>query len=508
MITWIDDILNEITMYRLVLYVLFFLAGAAAVLGATGTLHYSPLSIIYLNTVLITFCWIVNYIFSKVFKVPTNVESVYITALILGLIISPPTSRNYVGILPFLAWASVWAMASKYILAIKKKHIFNPAAFAVALTAFTLGNSASWWIGTSSMLPLVIICGLLITRKIQRFDLVISFVFSALTMIVLTTLSRSTPLSSIQKALVDAPILFFAFIMLTEPLTSPPTRPRRIAYGIFTGLIFANAIHIGPVYSTPELTLLVGNIFSYFLSPKEKYMLRLKEKIHAAVGMYDFVFTSDQKMNFKPGQYLEWTLGHRPSDTRGNRRYFTIASSPTEPEVRLGVKFYEKPSSFKKALLGLPTGKNILAGQLSGDFTLPKDTNKKLAFIAGGIGITPFRSMIKYAIDKNEPRDITLFYSNKTADEIMYKDIFDEASKKIALKTVYTITDTTKIPPQWAGQQGHVTPEMIKNKVPDFQERIFYISGPHTMTTAFRQTLREMEIPISHIKTDFFPGLA
>ena len=94
---------------------------------------------------------------------PTNVESTYISALILALIITPLQSYND---LWFLGWAAVLAMASKYILGIKGKHLFNPVAFAVALTYFTINQSASWWVGNATMLPFVLVGGLLVVRKI------------------------------------------------------------------------------------------------------------------------------------------------------------------------------------------------------------------------------------------------------------------------------------------------------------------------------------------------------
>jgi ferredoxin-NADP reductase len=202
---------------------------------------------------------------------------------------------------------------------------------------------------------------------------------------------------------------------------------------------------------------------------------------------------------------MEWTLPHKGVDSRGNRRYFTIASSPTEPLIHLGVKFYPEGSSFKRALAKITTATPVIAGQLSGDFTLPEDTNKKLVFIAGGIGITPFRSMIKYSIDTNQPRQIILFYANKVLTEIAYGDVFEEA-RSIGVKTVYTLTDVENVPQSWQGKKGRITPEMIKEEVSDYQDRIFYLSGPHAMVTGFENTLKQMGIPNNRIKKDFFPG--
>src|SRR5258706_9040060 len=126
--------------------------------------------------------------------------------------------------------------------------------------------------------------------------------------------------------------------MLTEPLTTPPTSFLESLYGGMVGILFA-PIHIGLFFTSPEMALSIGNIFSYLVSPKQKLTLILHEKIKLTPDIYDFVFTTKSKLNFKPGEYLEWTLGQKHTDSRGNRRYFTISSSPSETDVRIGVKF-------------------------------------------------------------------------------------------------------------------------------------------------------------------------
>ena len=487
-------------MYRLVMYYLIVLLAIAAIFGAFGILPYNPIAIIFSTLFLVVVAWAANGICAKLMNAQPNSESVYITALILALIITPGMP-NDVATITFLAWAAMLAMASKYVLAIDKKHIFNPAAFAVAVTALALGQTASWWVGGNMpMMAFVIVGGLLVLRKIQRFDLALTFFAFALASDVVTH-AAFDPISTIEKALLHTPLFFFASIMITEPLTTPPTRKWRMVYGAIVGALFSPFIAIAGISSSPELALLVGNVFSYIVSPKGKRILTLKEKKEAGKDIYHFIFASDKKLSFRPGQYLEWTLGHDNVDGRGNRRYFTIASSPTEDTIQLGVKFYEPSSSFKKRLLMLKPGDTIVAGNLAGDFTLPKDPAQKLAFIAGGIGITPFRSMVKNLIDRGERRDAVLFYSNRTPEEIVYRDIFDDAEKKIGMKTVYTITGS-------GANGGRLDADTIKKEIPDYRERMFYISGTHAMTNYFKAILREMGVPPARIKTDFFPGFA
>ncbi len=485
-------------MYRLVLYVLTALWAVAIALGFFGMLALSPSSLFFSTIIILAVSWMANKLFSRIFRAPTNVESVYITAFILALIIEPADFSHYTG-LALVVSAAFLAQASKYILAIKKKHIFNPAALAIAMTALVLNQSASWWIGDTAMIPFVLLGGLLITRKIRRSDLVLSFFVVLFAVTSASSLIQGqNPLDSIFATILHSPYLFFAFIMLTEPLTTPPGKGCRIAYGALAALLCAPGLHFGSLYMTPEFSLLAGNIFSYFVGPKQKLVLRLREKRRIAPEVYDFAFTSSETLRFKPGQYLEWTLPHEKSDSRGNRRYFTVAASPTEEEVRLGIKFNEPASSFKRTLLEMKEGDRIAASGVAGDFTLPHDTKEKLVFMAGGIGITPFRSMIKYLLDKGEKRDIVLFYSNRTSADVAYGEMLDLAREKLGIRTIHVATE----------ESGHIDAAMIREHIPDYRERMFYLSGPYSMVTAFEKTLKGMKLPRSRIKTDFFPGFA
>lgn len=495
-------------MYRLVLYYLLVLLIAAAVFGSIGILPYNPVNLIFSTLLILITCWIVNFVFAKGFGATPNTESVYITGLILTLIISPVAPTDYTGF-GFLIFAAAWAMASKYVFAIGNKHIFNPAAFGVVLGTFVLNQSATWWVaGNLPLFFFVFAGGLLIVRKIHRFDLVLSFSIIALLTVVLTS-DGGNPVTTIIQTFIHSPFFFLAFVMLTEPLTMPPSRSLRILYGTIVGFFFAPNIHLGSFYFAPETALLIGNIFSYLASPKGRFTLKLVERNKLANGIYEFVFMPDRPITFQPGQYIEWTLGHRLADSRGNRRYFTVASSPTETDgfIRLGVKFYKSQSSFKRALGMMRMYDTISVSHVAGDFVLPKNKTNKLAFIAGGIGVTPFRSMVQYLIDTKDTRPVTLLYSNKTAAEIAYKDVFKNAARKIGMKTIYTVT-SDELNTGSDIYTGVIDSTLIAREIPDYRERIFYISGPHGMVETFKGVLREMGVSRLHIKTDYFPGFA
>jgi ferredoxin-NADP reductase/Na+-translocating ferredoxin:NAD+ oxidoreductase RnfD subunit len=508
MIMRIDDFLNRITMYRLVLYILVGLIAIAAVLSYFQLLPFSPLSLLLSTAVLIAICWAANTLLASFFGIPANLESSYITALILALIIDPAkTSTDFA----FLGWAAILAISAKYILTLRNTHVFNPAAIAVVVTAFALRESASWWIGTASMLPAVLLGGALLVRKLRQAEMVLIFVLAALaTICVVSIVQHLAIIQELQQLLAASPLFFFATVMLTEPLTAPPTRKLRSIYAVIVGVLFIPQIHFGSIYSTPELALVIGNLYSCIVSWRQKVVLRLRKKSRIASNILDFVFEPSRRLAFKPGQYIEVTLAHPRPDSRGNRRFFTLASSPTEDNLRLGVRFYEQGSSFKRALSALPklnARTTIVAGPVAGDFTLPDDPRQKLVFIAGGIGITPFRSMLKYLLDMQEPRDIVVFYASRTVNEIAYLDVLNAAQTQLGIRVFYILTDTAAIPRNWRGLAGRIHEGMILKALPDYDERTFYLSGPPDMVRAYERILKNMGVEQARIKTDSFSGL-
>lgn len=500
----IDAFLNSITMYRSVLYGLIIMSVAALILGAWGILPYSPIGMVLSLAVITSISYASNKIMAYAFCAVENSESWLITAFILFLLLKPVTKIEDTWVC-FLA--AVFAMASKYLLAIKKKHVFNPVAVSVFILSFMGYGNVLWWVGSKELLLVVVIVGLLVVRKIRRFHLFFSFLITSVLMIMYmgTTIGQSLTESFLQ-AFTSWPVIFFGTIMLTEPLTTPPTKEKQIIYGGLVGILFGARFAFGPVFSTPQLALLIGNVVSYLLSSKQKLFLTLKESLPIGTEMYEFIFKPNMRLNFVPGQYLEWTLPNVKLDSRGNRRYFTIASSPTEEDIKLGVRVNPKSASqFKHTLLELKQGQKIIGAQLAGDFTLPADPTKKLVFIAGGIGVTPFRSMVKYLLDKNEKRDIVMFYTSITVGGFVYQTLFDEATT-IGLKMHYLLTTKTDVPKDWQGKVGYMTKEMVISEVPDYKERTFYLSGPSAMVDAYKELLLKLGVTHSSIVTDYFPG--
>ncbi len=500
--TYIDNFLNKITMYKLVLYGLLILVGIAIAMSVVHLIAFSPLSLVYSIVTLSAACYLVNEIIAKILKVDTNSESYLITASILFFILFPITSLTSFGVTILVG---AFAMVSKYILAIRKKHIFNPTAISIFLAGLLGSGISAWWVGSSVLIIPVLILGLLILRKVQRFTMFFSFLILAFISTLYFGFSGQVSVDILKQIFLSGPIIFLGAIMLTEPLTTPRTKKLQIIYGAIVGALYGVQFHVGPLFSTPEFALIIGNVFSFIVSPIDRLVLTLVAKNKLTADVNEYIW-SGAKIKFKAGQYLEWTLGHKKVDMRGNRRYFTIASSPTEENLRLGVKFYPNGSSFKKELEALNPGAKIVAAHLSGEFTLPEDKNQKLAFIAGGIGITPFRSMTQYLLDTKDTRDVVLLFSGRTTDDIVYKDILDRAEQDINFKTIYFVGNSSGKPLLDNMRLASINEENIKKEMPDFMDRKFYISGPHAMVDAFETTLRKIGVKNSNIKTDFFPG--
>lgn len=479
MLSKFDDILNTITMYRLVLYSLVWLVGIVMILSVIGILNYSPLILIGVLTVLMIVGFVTNVGLAKLYNITPNFESGIITTFILFFVLAVPTTLSEwlaIGIGTFIA------IASKYIITWRGAHIFNPATLGAVVVGLTGLSFASWWIATPVMLPFVAIVAILIVRKTRRFGLFFSFIIPSLLLLLLQGSTLSTILLSF-------PLIFFASVMLTEPATSPNTNKWRIVYGMLVGIIVASGLGF---FSSPQFALLVGNLLAFIVSFRVSSRLELVAKTKLANGIYDFAFKADKKMTYVPGQYMDWTLPDISYNSRGNRRTFTIASSPQQDELHIGVRFSESGSIFKQKLLSLKKGDEVYAGRVAGDFLLPHASNKKLVFIAGGIGITPFIAMLQHLIITKQKRDIVLFYFVSKPDDIVYTDILEKA-KKYGLKTV-----------QMVGPKKRLDKKALQKYISDYPDREFYLSGPPAMVRSYQASLKNLAVKKIH--TDFFAG--
>lgn len=209
----------------------------------------------------------------------------------------------------------------------------------------------------------------------------------------------------------------------------------------------------------------------------------------------------EKKIGYKPGQYVMLELDVSGAENN-NTRPLSIASSPTEDFILLSTKISQ--SLFKQKFNNLKIGDKVKIKGPIGIFILQENA-KEIVLLGGGIGITPFRDMIKYATDKRLSIKLTLLYSNRTPADIVYKaewPIFEQQNSK--LKVVNTITDYQGN--DWNGKRGRINEQMIKEFCMDINNALFYICGPPGMVDGLSQLLKTMNVPQSNIKIEKFAG--
>jgi ferredoxin-NADP reductase len=364
-------------------------------------------------------------------------------------------------------------------------------AFVMSVTGLL---PATWWVATPWLAPFTALLAVLVLRKQRKFTLFFSFAAAAVLMLLYVSsgLHGQAHATVLRDAFLSWPIIFFGSIMLDEPTTLPSTTYYQLLFAILVAAIFSSQVRVGAVSATPEVALLIGNLFSLCVSPVYGAMLRVKRLTQLSPDTFDVAFEGPAApVPFKPGQYMFWTLRHSRADIRGNRRTFSIASSPTEPELHIGTRHYARSSTYKQALLKAQPGDLMRVAKVGGNFTLPEDPTRPLLFIAGGIGITPFRSMAKYLSDRGEQRDIILMYLASNEQDFVYKDIFDQA-KAVGLQTHYIV--------------GRLKPTELQSSVLDLANRQVYISGPDAMVTNYKKVVHRLGVPNRDIKTDHFSG--
>lgn len=255
------------------------------------------------------------------------------------------------------------------------------------------------------------------------------------------------------------------------------------------------------------------------MSPQSTpYQLPFLKKEQVAKDTYSFYFDrSSLSTDFTAGQYIRMILPHENSDDRGDRRYFTIASSPLQKDIQMHTtKIIEKRSSLKNHLFQLQPGEIVNFFGPMGNFVLPETDERPVVFLAGGIGITPFHSMILYANAIKRQVPITLFVSFSTVEEVIFfEELQNVAAENSLLKPIYTVTHLED-PEQslraeesqvsWGGETGRISSEMIKKYVSDIMKPVYYLSGPPAMVEAMKAIVSEMQIPPEQIKEEKFTG--
>jgi ferredoxin-NADP reductase len=211
--------------------------------------------------------------------------------------------------------------------------------------------------------------------------------------------------------------------------------------------------------------------------------VKIREVIRRNYNVKSFRLEIPGVLDFKAGQFLSVKL----QDNSQLKRYLSISSSPTE---KCYLEFTKKltESDFSKTLDSLKAGDQVVIQYPFGKFVLDESVSK-IAFLSGGIGITPIRSICKYVVDKSLGQDIVLVYANRSVKDVVFKDDFDAMVKSYSrLRVAHVLCETE---PGFKCIVGRINRQVVKNEIPDYQERKFYLCGPPQMVEAMRKLLAE-----------------
>ena len=222
--------------------------------------------------------------------------------------------------------------------------------------------------------------------------------------------------------------------------------------------------------------------------------LTLVERKKLFDDVESFYFKPEQPVEWQPGQYMHYFFEHENADSRGTERWFTISAPPYEQHISITTRFTpDKGSSFKHALRDMKIGDTINAEGPGGKFVI-SDMSKRSILVAGGIGVTPYHSMLLQMDHDGQDIDLDLLYANRD-ENFVFGDEFAALQKKHPkFKIIKFVGD-------------HHIEEADLKPYADDSGNIIYLSGPEPMIEAFEETLKEkLKVPEDRVKTDFFPG--
>lgn len=230
---------------------------------------------------------------------------------------------------------------------------------------------------------------------------------------------------------------------------------------------------------------------------------KIKNKEEIAQGTLMVAFQLKEPANFKSGQYIAVTLPHlNYPDGQGQKRLFSINNDPSDNTI-IQITTRLSESGFKKTLNELPLESVVELGPIAGEFSLPENPTRPLAFIAGGIGITPFMSMLRHIIKEKLPYKITLIYSNRNQASAAY---LDELQNYPLPPTAYRLILTMTDDPEWTGEKRIIDAQFIKDYFPRVNEQCYFVVGPPMMVNAVQRSLLEAGVGLENIKIENFTG--
>jgi ferredoxin-NADP reductase len=236
------------------------------------------------------------------------------------------------------------------------------------------------------------------------------------------------------------------------------------------------------------------------------YKVSLQAHKTLCAGTTAFYFEKPEGYKFEPGQFANCTLlTPAETDLQGNTRTLSIASAPHERNLMVAMRV--RATAFKRTMNSLPVGAKLLLQGPYGSMTLPKNGARPAVLLAGGIGITPFRSFIWNAAESLSPRRILLFYSVRVPEEAAFLEELQEMEHYNGrYKLICTVTQPEKTKMPWRGETGRISIQMLSKWIPDLGAPIYYIAGPPGMVSSVRQALIGAGIAEEDIRAEEFFG--
>ncbi len=237
-----------------------------------------------------------------------------------------------------------------------------------------------------------------------------------------------------------------------------------------------------------------------------KYPIALISKEQIAEGTMLFRFTKPLEFVFKAGQNADFTLHHPPeTDTEGNMRTFSFVSSPDEKDLAIATRM--RDTAFKRVLRDAAPGMELSIDGPMGSFMLHENSSRPGIFLVGGIGVTPFMSMLKDAAVRKLPHRLYLFYSNRRPEDAAFLGELTELARKNKNFTfIPTMTQMDASRMSWDGERGYITQDLVEKHIPERAGAIYYLAGPQAMVGAMRKVLENMSVSGDDIKTEEFSG--
>lgn len=496
----VDRLLGRVTMYRLVTIGLLAISVTAVALSALGVLFYDPLAVVVSAAVAVLASVASGRAFAAIARARQHTESTVITGLILPLLFWPLLDARSLGV---LVLAAVVANASKYLIAVRGRHLLNPAAVGALVVGLSQLSGAVWWVGSSALLPVVAVVVLAVLRRTRRLAMAGVFLLVATAVIAVRLVASGQDVgTAVWTVLASYPVVFFAGVMLTEPLTLPPRRWQQLAEAVVVAVVMAVPFHLGPLSNTPELALVAGNVLAFAVGQRRGLRLEVVGSTRITPTVQEVALRTEPPVAFTAGQYLELTVPHAGPDSRGVRRMFSISSAPGPGPLTVAFTVPESASSLKRAMVALQEGAHLRATGVAGDFLLPKDPAVPVLLVAGGIGITPFASQLAAMAASGRARDVVLVYAVPDPAELAYVEVLAGSGARVV---VVTPRRPGYLPPGWDhAASALVTAQVLAEAVPDARARVGYVAGPPAMVSAVRRALHGLGV--RRVRTDAFTG--